>query len=326
MNSLDLNHHIDPRGGLLTTFANGVDSKRSINSSDFVKDAFLSSGDHLTGSSRDLIRENDKNSNVLDLTSKLERITTGDDIMGENIRLNSSEWIGDLDDDGMISELGPMPQSMFYNSASDISAVTTNVNVVPSSVPSSVEVEDVPSSVVAQPLPNLATNDITSSTTKKHKNNTSEKKTKKKRKRLIDESTTCTPTELDVLFGRGGYTNNRPGNIFFRSEALRLRPWYEASTKEEKYEISQLLMESVKSRGGRFLEKGKKDGMWHEVIGNGARRKASQALRERIRGNNGGRRHYGGGTGAKNLNSSLTTVKSVSGDEREDYAVKKVEV
>jgi hypothetical protein len=323
MNSMDLNHHVDPRGGLLTTFANGVDSKRSINSSDFVKDAFLSSEDHFTGgSNRDLVRENDKNGHVLDLTSKLERITTGDDIMGENIRLSSSEWIGDLEDDGMMGELGPMPQSMFYNSASDISAVTSNANVVPSSV----EVEHVPSSVVAQPLTSTSSNIITSSsTTKKQKNNTNEKKNKKKRKRIIDETTTCTPTELDVLFGRGGYTNNRPGNIFFRSEALRLRPWYESSTKEEKYEISQLLMESVKSRGGRFLEKGKKDGMWHEVIGNGARRKASQALRERIRGNSGhGRRERG--TGAKNLNSSLTTVKSVSGDEREDFDVRKVEV
>jgi hypothetical protein len=97
-------------------------------------------------------------------------------------------------------------------------------------------------------------------------------------------------------------TNNNPGNIHFRAEALRLRPWYESSTKEEKYEISNLLLESVLSKGGRFLER--KDGEWYEVIGGGARRKASQALRERIRGK------VGGG-----LNSSLTTVKSV---EEED--------
>jgi len=41
------------------------------------------------------------------------------------------------------------------------------------------------------------------------------------------------------------------------------------------------LIESVKSAGHRFLEKGS-DGLWHEVIGNGARKKASQALRERV--------------------------------------------
>lgn len=69
---------------------------------------------------------------------------------------------------------------------------------------------------------------------------------------------------------------------FASAKALELRPWYESSTKEEKFNISELLIESVKSEGHRFLEKGK-DKMWHEVMGNGARKKASQALRERIK-------------------------------------------
>lgn len=38
----------------------------------------------------------------------------------------------------------------------------------------------------------------------------------------------------------------------------------------------------MKCEGHRFLERGD-DGLWHEVIGNGARKKASQALRERVR-------------------------------------------
>ena len=45
--------------------------------------------------------------------------------------------------------------------------------------------------------------------------------------------------------------------------------------------MSNVLIKSVKSVGHCFLEKGL-DGLWHEVIGNGARKKASQALRERV--------------------------------------------
>jgi len=106
------------------------------------------------------------------------------------------------------------------------------------------------------------------------------KKTKRRPKRVIDESRICEPTENDILFGRGGFTNTHPGNIKFREEALKLRDWYESATKEEKYTISDLLVETIRGDGHRFLEKGS-DGLWHEVIGNGARKKASQALRER---------------------------------------------
>jgi hypothetical protein len=111
------------------------------------------------------------------------------------------------------------------------------------------------------------------------------KKPKKKPKRIIDESVAIEPTANDVLFGRGGYINTHPGNVRFRTKAFELRTWYEASTKEEKYNISKHLIESVQGEGHRFLEK-TSDGLWHEVSGNGIRKKASQALRERVRGPN----------------------------------------
>lgn len=304
---------LDPTGGLMWSNYQ-QDSKRSINSSDFVKDAFLS-GERINSGSSSSGRDTtntmtmpQSRSPVLELTTKLERCTTGDDIIGENIRLSSSEWVKDFEMDGDAADVGPMPQSMFYDvgSASSHGGVPeADTRTALSPVPS----QESCLSTVIRPLslPPLSpsssyrgtqttrTNTTSSSSTKKTK-------TKKRRKRIVDTTTPCTPTDQDVLFGRGGYTNNNPGNIHFRAEALRLRPWYESSTKEEKYEISNLLLESVLSKGGRFLER--KDGEWYEVIGGGARRKASQALRERIRGK------VGGG-----LNSSLTTVKSV---EEED--------
>ncbi len=98
--------------------------------------------------------------------------------------------------------------------------------------------------------------------------------------RAIDESRAIEPTDDDVLFGRGRHTNIHPGNIRFRERALELRSWYESFSKEEKYHVSNVLIESVKGEGHRFLERGS-DGLWHEVNGSRARKKASQALRER---------------------------------------------
>jgi hypothetical protein len=69
-----------------------------------------------------------------------------------------------------------------------------------------------------------------------------------------------------------GYTNTHPGNIRFREKALELRSWHDScSSKEEKYHVSEVLIESVKGEGHRFLDKSS-DGLWHEVIGNGARK------------------------------------------------------
>lgn len=97
----------------------------------------------------------------------------------------------------------------------------------------------------------------------------------------------CTHTHSGVmppLQGRGGYTNIHPGNIRFREKALELRVWYEAcSSKEQKYEVSKVLVDCMKAENRRFLSrKDPDDGFWYEVIGNSVRKKASQALRERL--------------------------------------------
>ena len=96
-------------------------------------------------------------------------------------------------------------------------------------------------------------------------------------------STPCTAdlTPNDVICGRGGKANSHPGNISFRSEALKLRSWYESSSKSEKYTISNMLVDYVKERGGRFLKRDAENpGQWLECDGNDVRKKASQALRE----------------------------------------------
>ena len=100
-----------------------------------------------------------------------------------------------------------------------------------------------------------------------------------KPKRVIDLSTAIEPTENDILFGRGSKSNKHPGNIFFREKARELGSWFiSCSSKEEKYKVSEMLVEFIKGENRRFLEKGP-DGLWYEVVGNDTRKKAGQALR-----------------------------------------------
>jgi hypothetical protein len=56
-----------------------------------------------------------------------------------------------------------------------------------------------------------------------------------------------TPTDLDVLSGRGGETNKHEGNILFREEARKLRDVYRANgtSREVKYRLSLVRATSV---------------------------------------------------------------------------------
>jgi len=243
------------------------------------------------------------------LSLQLERLSTGDSIvpLNKNFRISSKDWVKDVD-----LPTGAMHPDMFMDRDSAVSMQSVS-NIQEEGGDEFVEYQ-VPIEALGQPLPPLSSNDIINNlptvpqaahapaAAPKGGSPASSTKTggtsrKRRKKRVIDESVAIEPTPDDVLFGRGGFTNSHPGNIRFRAKALELRPWYEQSTKEEKYEISELLIESVKSEGHRFLERGT-DGNWHEVIGNGARKKASQALRERIRGTRRGGGGGGGGGGS----------------------------
>lgn len=91
----------------------------------------------------------------------------------------------------------------------------------------------------------------------------------------------CNPTDLDVLLGRGGSTNTHPGNIRYRQEVEKIRSWYSScTTKSEKKEVSQLLIEYVNEYGGRFLVKDGSTQQWVLANPKTARKKTSQALRD----------------------------------------------
>ena len=102
------------------------------------------------------------------------------------------------------------------------------------------------------------------------------------------------PTEHDVLCGRGGGTNNHPGNVKFRLLINDYKLRYLAASKVDKPKVARDVVDAWRSLNppGRFLarkgdsKKGpgsvKADGnVWYDVGDKKAREKASQCLRER---------------------------------------------
>eukprot|EP00934_Nitzschia_sp_Nitz4_P007178 Nitzschia sp. Nitz4//scaffold244_size29068//7487//7972//NITZ4_008064-RA/size29068-processed-gene-0.4-mRNA-1//1//CDS//3329543856//7168//frame0 len=65
--------------------------------------------------------------------------------------------------------------------------------------------------------------------------------------------------DADVLSGRGGGSNNNPGNKKFWKMALVLRPTYQAPDTDNatKCRIANQLLMQVRQSGGRFLERDK---------------------------------------------------------------------
>lgn len=91
------------------------------------------------------------------------------------------------------------------------------------------------------------------------------------------------PTEFDVLFGRGGMTNNHAGNRRFRDIISLHRPDYVRAIKIEKPNVARRIVAAIRggSPPGRFLRKNPKDLKWYDVGNKQATEKTSQALREK---------------------------------------------
>lgn len=89
-----------------------------------------------------------------------------------------------------------------------------------------------------------------------------------------------TPSDLDVIFGRGGESNNHKGNKSYREHVVSLQVRYKTLDRIRKTECSQGVVDWVIARGGRFLKQDGKNGPWKIVPNKDARTKVSQALRE----------------------------------------------
>ncbi len=85
-------------------------------------------------------------------------------------------------------------------------------------------------------------------------------------------NTCITPSEVDVLFGRGGKAKTH--NTKFREEINKFADRYHQVARDEKGKISAEVINAVKGCGGRFLAFD--DGSWHEVDDSRAMTKVSQ--------------------------------------------------
>ena len=91
-----------------------------------------------------------------------------------------------------------------------------------------------------------------------------------------------TPHANDVLSGRGGGTNNHPGNEKFRELVHSKKVLYVNSSKREKALVSCAIVDFIRNQSppGRFLQRDEKSGLWYDIGDQKAREKTSQALRE----------------------------------------------
>lgn len=95
------------------------------------------------------------------------------------------------------------------------------------------------------------------------------------------------PTENDILYGRGHFTNKHPGNIHYRNVVIELKPTYQLLTMKEKkkMDVPMQVIKTMKDEDRRFLMKKDEDGLWYEVSDKKAREKARQALTEQKKTN-----------------------------------------
>ena len=85
--------------------------------------------------------------------------------------------------------------------------------------------------------------------------------------------------DTDVLLGKGGLSNNHPGNKMYVAKALSMQEMYKNVPMPEKTKMSRDLVQFVHDRGGRFMVKPKDSNDWVEVDFTTARKKASRLLR-----------------------------------------------
>eukprot|EP00577_Skeletonema_sp_RCC1716_P022305 CAMPEP_0113386662 /NCGR_PEP_ID=MMETSP0013_2-20120614/8131_1 /TAXON_ID=2843 ORGANISM="Skeletonema costatum, Strain 1716" /NCGR_SAMPLE_ID=MMETSP0013_2 /ASSEMBLY_ACC=CAM_ASM_000158 /LENGTH=221 /DNA_ID=CAMNT_0000269523 /DNA_START=16 /DNA_END=678 /DNA_ORIENTATION=+ /assembly_acc=CAM_ASM_000158 len=99
---------------------------------------------------------------------------------------------------------------------------------------------------------------------------------------LVDGITRKDIHAHDVLSGRGGASNNHPGNEAFRQLVNKVKFDYLQCPKREKPLLAMRIVQAVRAQSppGRFLQHDKLTDTWKDVGDTKAREKTSQALRE----------------------------------------------
>ena len=92
------------------------------------------------------------------------------------------------------------------------------------------------------------------------------------------------PRDSDVLFGRGKFEWEHPGNEHMRALSNQYRQDYEKANRREKTEITAGIVKIMKASGSRFLKRQSLDGglkiVWVEVNDEVARQKVSHVMRD----------------------------------------------
>merc|ERR1719491_2153189 len=91
-----------------------------------------------------------------------------------------------------------------------------------------------------------------------------------------------TPTDNDVLSGRGKSVNGHAGNKKFRETIQRLRESYYATSKTERPLFAKMLVNEISNLqpSGRFLKQDPVTKLWYEISNTRAWEKTRQAFRE----------------------------------------------
>jgi hypothetical protein len=89
------------------------------------------------------------------------------------------------------------------------------------------------------------------------------------------------PTDVDVLLGRGRAVQNHVGNLRLREVIDAHQEVYNNARASQKTEIAELVVHYIRRLNGRFLKVG--DAGWEEVEDVIAREKISHTFRDRRR-------------------------------------------
>lgn len=91
-----------------------------------------------------------------------------------------------------------------------------------------------------------------------------------------------TPNEIDILFGRGGESNNASGNHRYQKVIEEWSHEYSTLTsRKAKTQLAWKIYMQLKQEGARFLKREKGNPYWTEAPEDDCRKKISQRLRER---------------------------------------------